>query len=71
MSLVTDTSPHKIGKYTPLSRIKIEHDDVLEHLGPINVITTSWNIEKIIRPKLEKINPRINFLSPYSKSERT
>jgi len=43
---LTDTSPHKIGKLTPLSRIPICHDDVLSKYKFANVVLTSWNLER-------------------------
>jgi SAM-dependent methyltransferase len=59
---VTDASPHKQGKYTPLTRIPICGDDVLADYEQVYALILTWNIAHIIKPILTKINPKINFL---------
>jgi SAM-dependent methyltransferase len=60
---VTDSSPHKQGKYTPLSRIPILGDEEFaKHSEPIALIL-SWNINNSLKQTLININPNIRFIS--------
>jgi hypothetical protein len=60
---VTDSSPHKQGKYTPLSRIPIQGDEEFaRHAEPIALIL-SWNISAGLKQALLKINPNTKFIS--------
>jgi 2-polyprenyl-3-methyl-5-hydroxy-6-metoxy-1,4-benzoquinol methylase len=64
---VTDASPSKIGKWTPLTRIPIVSDDIVTQLGDkVAVIVTSWNLLRPISAALTKLNPDIHFLNPYA-----
>jgi len=60
---ITDNSPHKIGKYTPLSRIPIVADQALTGIENIYVLTTAWNIVDIIMNRIAKSNPTAKVLS--------
>lgn len=62
---VTDSSPSKIGKYTPRTRIPITHDHVLGEYGSVHAIILSWNISASLQSALKAINPQITFLNPY------
>lgn len=60
---ITDASPFKQGKYTPLSRIPIVSDDVFgEHAEPYALIL-SWNIGAGLKNAILNINPHTRFLS--------
>ncbi len=59
---ITDTSPHKIGKYTPLTRVPIVEDQALSEFEDPVAIVLSWNMQERIRQSLLKINPRIRYL---------
>lgn len=61
---VTDTSPHKRGKFTPLTRIPIVGDAVFRRLRHPRALVLSWNLVHALRPKLLKLNRTIQFLSP-------
>lgn len=62
IDFVTDGSVHKIGKYTPLSRIPIVSDEILATLENPHVFFLAWNIEAILLPMLKKINPNITVI---------
>lgn len=63
INYVTDSSQHKIGKYTPLSRIPIESDEeVFKKYDKVFAVMLSWNISDIIKKKLLEINSNITFL---------
>ncbi|MBX7134669.1 MAG: class I SAM-dependent methyltransferase [Fimbriimonadaceae bacterium] len=62
---VTDSSPSKIGKYTPRTRIPIAADQVLHGYRSVYVIILSWNISAALQTALKAINPHIVFLNPY------
>ena len=62
---VTDSSPGKIGKYTPRTRIPICADQKLSEYESVYAIILSWNISGPLQEILKKINPRILFLNPY------
>lgn len=60
---VTDTSEHKVGKYTPLSRIPILTDtEVFSKYKKVYAVMLSWNISDLIKDKLKAINKNIEFL---------
>lgn len=59
---ITDASKFKINKYTPLTRIKIFEDKILKNFDKIAVIILSWNIEKLLKNKLKKLNKNIKFI---------
>ena len=64
LDYVTDSSEHKIGKYTPLTRIPIQDDKmVFEKYDEIYALILSWNISDILKGKLKKINKNIKFLN--------
>ena len=57
---VTDASKHKIGKYTPLTRIPIQTDEfVFKKYKEVYVIILSWNISSILKEKLNKLNKNV------------
>jgi SAM-dependent methyltransferase len=62
---VTESSPSKIGKYTPRTRIPICPDQTLAGYESVHAIILSWNISAALQNILKKINPRIQFLNPY------
>lgn len=63
IDFITDGSKFKINKYTPLSRIPILSDEHLKKIkGKLCVIFLSWNLEKILKPKLLKYKKRIKFI---------
>lgn len=63
---VTDASPSKIGKFTPLSRIPIQDDAVIRNYEEVFIIILSWNLEAVLKKKLALINPNIHLLNPFS-----
>ena len=62
VSFVTESSPYKIGKYTPKTRIPIKADEELAGIGPCVGIILSWNLSDHLKEKLLKINPEIEFV---------
>lgn len=61
---VTDISPLKINKFTPLSRIPIYHDNFLKKFNKkIYVVVLNWNMSKIVLKKLKLINKKIKFIN--------
>jgi len=63
LDYVTDTSEHKQGKYTPLTRIPIVGDEIFSEYDKVYALILSWNISDIIKENLKKINDKIEFLS--------
>ena len=63
LDYVTDTSEHKQGKYTPLTRIPIVGDEIFAEYGKVYALILSWNISDIIKENLKRINNKIEFLS--------
>lgn len=60
---ITDASKHKIGKFTPLSRIPIYSDNKIKFAGhKVVAIALAWNIGKILKNKILKINNKVKFL---------
>lgn len=67
IDFVTDTSPYKIGKYTPGSLIPILHDDKLASEKVDVGLIISWNIGKFLVEKIKKINKNIRLIVPGEK----
>jgi 2-polyprenyl-3-methyl-5-hydroxy-6-metoxy-1,4-benzoquinol methylase len=63
ISCITDSSSHKIGKYTPLSRIPVVPDEELVGLENVYVLTTAWNIADIIMKRIWESNPGAKVLT--------
>ena len=60
---MTDSSPHKVGKRTPLTRIPIDTDErVFSKYDKVYAIVLSWNISDMLISNLKKINKNIHFL---------
>jgi len=60
---ITDASPHKQGKYTPLTRIPVTDDEEFaQHERPYALIL-SWNIGEGLRRAILNINPNTRFIS--------
>ena len=62
LDYITDTSKHKQGKYTPLTRIPIVDDSIFAKYDKVYALILSWNISDIIKENLKKINNKIEFL---------
>ncbi len=60
---VTDASPHKQGKYTPLTRIPIFNDEIFAKFNEPYALILSWNISDKLKQILQEVNPNIKFLS--------
>jgi hypothetical protein len=63
LKCITDSSPHKQGKYTPLTRIPIAGDEVFAQYENPYALILSWNIGPGLRNAILNINPRTRFLS--------
>lgn len=62
ISAITDSSPFKIGKYTPLTRIPIVPDSYLGEDPNCWAIILSWNLGDDLRKLLSKINPQLRYI---------
>jgi len=62
---VTDSSIHKQGKHTPRTRIPIVGDEILGKYDEPYAVILSWNISEQIKAILQKINPKIRFITPW------
>jgi hypothetical protein len=63
LKYITDSSTHKQGKYTPLSRIPIVADEEFaQHERPYALIL-SWNIGPGLQRAILNINPNTRFIS--------
>lgn len=61
LDFVTDSSPLKIGKYTPGSHIPIRHDnDITEDIK--HALILPWNIAGFLKEKLQ--HHHLNFITP-------
>ena len=61
---VTDSSPYKCEKHTPLSRVPIKNDDIFLQYEDVYALILSWNIADQLKESLGKINKKIKFISP-------
>lgn len=62
LKFVTDSSTHKIGKFTPFTRIPICEDDEFKKHDRIYALVLSWNIGKSLRASIRQINQNVRFL---------
>lgn len=62
MDYVTDASPQKQGKYTPLSRIPIVGDDIFACYDQPLALVLSWNISSRLQEAILSINNRTEFI---------
>lgn len=62
LDYVTDSSEHKQGKYTPLTRIPITGDEIFAEYNEVYALVLAWNISDAIKENLKKINSKIKFL---------
>lgn len=60
---ITDASPHKQGKFTPLTRIPIRGDEAFADYDNPYALILSWNIGEGLRNAILNINPRTRFIS--------
>jgi SAM-dependent methyltransferase len=60
---ITDSSPHKQGKYTPLTRIPIVGDEIFAQYKNPYALILSWNIGEGLRNAILNINPNTRFIS--------
>lgn len=63
IDFITDSSEHKIGKYTPGSCIPILDDNALIDKNPDVAIILSWNIGKYLIEKIQSINPKMKVIT--------
>ena len=59
---ITDSSPLKIGKYTPLARIPILPDTSISGIKNLYVLPTAWNIGDLIMKRIVEFNPNVKML---------
>ena len=62
ISYITDSSIHKQGKYTPLTRIPIVDDTIFSNYKKVFALILSWNITNDLKEALKKVNPNIEFI---------
>lgn len=63
LAYITDSSEHKQGKYTPLTRIPIADDQIFGRYDNPYAVILSWNIGEGLRQAILNINPNTRFLS--------
>lgn len=63
LDYVSDISEYKIGKYTPLSRIKIIDDKELKNFEDLYIIILSWNLPSKVLDGLKAINPKLKVIN--------
>ena len=63
LDYITDSSLHKQGKYTPLTRIPIVGDEVFKNYKEVYALILSWNISDNLKKILLELNPNIKFIT--------
>jgi len=67
LDYVTESSPLKIGKYTPGSHLQIKDDSLLNDEQPDYALLLSWHLKDSIIPKLRKNGYNGKFIIPLPK----
>ena len=62
INFITDSSEHKIGKFTPFTRIPVYGDAEFAKHEEIAAIVLSWNIGDTLRDNIQAINKNVRFL---------
>jgi len=62
LSFITDASPFKVGKYTPLTRVPILGDDAICGLENVIAIILSWNISDSLKNRILNLNNKVQFV---------
>ena len=65
VNFVTDASPLKIGKFTPLTRIEIVKDEIIKNYKKPKIIFTAWNVSDNLKKLIFKLNNNYEELKPY------
>jgi len=68
LTYITDSSIHKQGKYTPLTRIPIVDDSIFSNYTKVFALILSWNISNDLKEALKKVNPNIEFIKIYNEN---
>lgn len=68
ITYITDSSAHKQGKYTPLTRIPIVDDAIFSNYPKVFALILSWNISNDLKEALKNINPNIEFIKIYNEN---
>lgn len=63
VDFITDVSPSKIGKFTPITNIPIVSDVELKNHSNIYVILLSWNLAEKLQEIVLELNPSAKFLA--------
>lgn len=64
LEFVTDSSPLKIGKYMPGSRIPIKGDDAISD-DITHALILPWNIASFLKEKIAAKHPKLAFITPH------
>lgn len=62
VDFITDSSPEKIGKKTPLTRIPIVPDENLVGAKEPVGLVLAWNLNAYVKEKLQTINPTVRYI---------
>ena len=68
ISFITDSSIHKQGKYTPLTRIPVVDDSIFSTFPKVFALILSWNISNDLKEVLKKVNPNIKFINIHNEN---
>jgi SAM-dependent methyltransferase len=60
---ITDASPLKQGKFTPLTRIPIRHDEEFANHPSATALLLTWNLSAHLMKTVSNINSNVDFLS--------
>ena len=63
ISCITDASPLKQGKFTPLTRIPIRHDEEFANHPRATALILSWNLSAQLMKTISNINSNVDFIS--------
>ena len=63
IDFITDSSPYKQKKFTPLSRIPITDDNIFKNYENVYALILSWNISDSLKSVLNNINPKIKYIN--------
>jgi SAM-dependent methyltransferase len=62
MEFIVDASPHKQGKFTPVTKIPILSDEAIQGISNGLGVVLAWNLSELVKEKLYLLNPELELI---------
>lgn len=65
LTKIVDVNPYKIGRYTPITKIKISRESDLKSKKVNFVLLLIWHLKNHSVLKIKKLNKKVKILTPF------